>query len=87
MIIIMMTAVNMRSFWKSYSALNLFKREVQRKKSSLSKACRRVRGAQVKLHSFLTSALDESEWLISRPGRFLSRERTRYLLDKRLGGP
>jgi hypothetical protein len=38
MMMMMMTTVEMRSFWKSYSNLNLFKREVQRKKSSLSKA-------------------------------------------------
>jgi hypothetical protein len=36
---------------------------------------------------FLTSALDGSEWYVSRPCRFTPRERApRYTLDARLGG-
>jgi len=27
-------------------------------------------GADVKIHAFLTKALDEGEWLVSRPRRF-----------------
>jgi hypothetical protein len=32
-------------------------------------------GVEAKLHAFLTSALDGSEWSASRPGRFTPRER------------
>jgi hypothetical protein len=32
-------------------------------------------GVEVKLHAFLTSALDGDEWSASRPGRFTPRER------------
>jgi hypothetical protein len=32
-------------------------------------------GVEVRFHAFLTSALDGSEWLPSRPGRFTPRER------------
>jgi hypothetical protein len=32
-------------------------------------------GVEVYLHVFLISALDEGEWLASRPGRFTPRER------------
>jgi hypothetical protein len=32
-------------------------------------------GAEVQLHAFLISALDEVEWSASRPGRFTPRER------------
>jgi hypothetical protein len=32
-------------------------------------AMRTDRGVEVQLHSFLTSALDGGEWLVSRPGR------------------
>jgi len=35
----------MRTFWKSYSALNLFKREVQGKNSSLSKNMKAYKGS------------------------------------------
>jgi hypothetical protein len=35
----------------------------------------------------LTSALDGGVWSTRRPGRFTSRERDRYPLDRRLGGP
>jgi hypothetical protein len=31
-------------------------------------------GVEVELHAFLTSTLDESEWLASPPGRFIPRE-------------
>jgi hypothetical protein len=43
-------------------------------KSSLSltkyQAIKTYEEVEVKLHAFLTSALDGSEWLASRPGRF-----------------
>jgi hypothetical protein len=32
-------------------------------------------GEEVWLHAFLTSALDEDEWLASGPGRFTPKER------------
>jgi hypothetical protein len=32
-------------------------------------------GVEVQLHAFLTSALDEGEWSVSRPGRFTPRGR------------
>jgi hypothetical protein len=32
-------------------------------------------GVEIQLHAFLTSALDESEWLASRLGRFTLGER------------
>jgi hypothetical protein len=41
-------------------------------KLSLSKPRRHTRGLEVQIHSFLTSELDESEWLASRPSRFTS---------------
>jgi len=41
-------------------------------------------GAEVYLHLFLASALDEDEWLTSRPGHLTPRERTSGL---GLGGP
>jgi hypothetical protein len=41
---------------------------------SLSKLLRRTEEVEVQLHSFLTSALAEGEWLTSRPGRFNPRK-------------
>jgi hypothetical protein len=39
-------------------------------------------------YSFFTSALDEDEWLWSRPCHALSQgKKTRYPMDRRLGGP
>jgi len=43
--------------------------EVKRKTVPLY-AMKSYGGVEVQLHSFLTSALDCSEWLTSRPGRF-----------------
>jgi hypothetical protein len=43
-------------------------------------------GAEIQLHAFLTSALDEWEWSASSPGRFTPRESPLYQLDRRLGG-
>jgi hypothetical protein len=43
-------------------------------------------GVEVYLNEFLTSALDGGEWTASRPDHFTSMERTRYPLDRRLGG-
>ena len=40
----------------------------------------------VQPYSFLSSALDGSEWLTSRPGRFNPGEQPRYLLNRKLGG-
>jgi hypothetical protein len=43
-------------------------------------------GMELKLHAFLTSALDEDEWSAVHPGRFTTVVRTPlYPLDKRLG--
>jgi hypothetical protein len=43
------------------------------------------RGVELKLHTFLTSALDVGDWSASRPGRFIPRERapcTHWIGDK-----
>ena len=40
----------------------------------------------VQPYSFLSSALDGSEWLTSRPGRFNPGEQPRNLLNRKLGG-
>ena len=45
------------------------------------------RGVGVKLHSFLASALDETEWSASRPYRFTAPEEPWYVLNTKLGGP
>jgi hypothetical protein len=53
----------------------LLKRFISTKKQwrfSFSTACRRMGRLQVRLHSFLTSALDGGKWLNSRSGRFYS---------------
>ena len=46
-----------------------------------------LRGAEVQLHSFLTSALDGCEWSASRPGRFTYSKELRYPLNRRLCVP
>jgi hypothetical protein len=43
-------------------------------------------GAEVSLHSLLTSVLDGNEWSTSRPVRFTQGKETQYPLSKRLGG-
>jgi hypothetical protein len=43
-------------------------------------------GVEVKLFSFVTSALEEGGWSAPRSGRFTPRK-TRYSLYSRLGGP
>lgn len=48
---------------------------------------RRVGEAELHLHSFLTSALDRSKWLTSRPDRFTPRKEPWYQFNMRLGGP
>jgi hypothetical protein len=52
----------------------------------LSTPRRRAGGAEVHLHSFLTSAPDGDEWSPSRPGRLTSQKEPWYALKKRLGG-
>jgi hypothetical protein len=42
------------------------------------------RGRRGRLHSFLTWAVDESEWLNSRPGRFATVKETRNSLNRRI---
>jgi len=44
----------------------------------LSTHCRFTREAEVRLHSFLTSALDGSAWSASRPGYINPRQETWY---------
>jgi len=44
-------------------------------------------GAEVQLHSFLTSVLERGEWLTSHLGRFSLENEPRYRLNARLGGP
>jgi hypothetical protein len=44
-------------------------------KFCLSQPCKHTRRAEIQLHLFLTSVLDEDGWLASRPGRFASMER------------
>jgi hypothetical protein len=41
----------------------------------------------VQAHLFLILALDEDEWLTSRPGHFTARKEPQYPLNMRLGGP
>jgi hypothetical protein len=48
---------------------------------------RHVRGIEVQVHSFLTSAVDGSEWLISRPVRFIIRKKGRQQLNRKLVVP
>jgi hypothetical protein len=44
-------------------------------------------GVEVKLHTFLSSALDGDKWSASRPSRFTPGEIFRRLFDRGLGGP
>jgi hypothetical protein len=44
-------------------------------------------GAEVLLHSFLTSALDGDEWLTSHPDCFTPRKEPQYPLKRRMWGP
>ena len=43
-------------------------------------------GVEVYIHLFLKSALDQGEWLISRPDGFTPKEPW-YLFDRRMGVP
>jgi hypothetical protein len=52
---------------------------------SLSRLYRHTCEVEVQLHSFLTSALDESKWSTSSPGRLNPMNETQYPLDRRLG--
>jgi hypothetical protein len=47
----------------------------------------RYKGVEAQLYSFLTSALDRSEWSALDPVRFIPGEECRYPLNKRLFGP
>jgi len=42
---------------------------------------------KVQFHTFSISALDECEWLASRPDCFTPRKSHRFPLNRRLGGP
>ena len=53
-------------------------------KLSLSTPKRHIGGAEVQLHSFLTSSLDGREWSTSRPSRFISGKEPRCPLNRRL---
>ena len=44
-------------------------------------------GVGLKLHSFLTSALEGEDWSTSRPGRFIPYEEPLYPLNRGLVGP
>ena len=44
-------------------------------------------GAEVQIHSFLTSTQDGEECSTSRPGRFISRKEPRYRLNRKVGRP
>ena len=48
------------------------------------KTCRK---AEVHLHQFLISAINESEWATSRPGCFIPGKERLNPLNKTLGGP
>ena len=48
---------------------------------------RHTKGVEVKLYSFLTSALDGEDWSTSRPGRFIPSEEPLYPLNRGLDGP
>ena len=53
----------------------------------LSTLWRHVGGIELQMRSFINKALYDSEWLISRPGRFTPRKRPLYSFNRRLGGP
>jgi hypothetical protein len=50
-------------------------------------AVRPIRGEEVQLYSFMTTALEGGERSAARPGRSLPTGMTRYPLYRRLGGP
>ena len=52
-----------------------------------AQAVRPIGGVEVHLHSFMTTALEGSEGLDSRPGLSFSPVKTRYPLYRRMGGP
>jgi hypothetical protein len=54
-------------------------------KSLLSTPWWHIGGLEVQLHTFLTSALNGSEWLISRPRQLYPRERIGDLVGPRDG--
>jgi hypothetical protein len=56
-------------------------------KAVLSTSRKRTGEAEVQPQSFLTAALDCSEWSASRPGHSTPVKDTRYVLNMRLGGP
>jgi hypothetical protein len=58
----------------------------KREELSLVTQCRRIQGAEVQLHSFLTAALDTDEWSTSSTGSFIPGEELRYPLNRRSGG-
>jgi hypothetical protein len=60
--------------------------KVKRVKLSLSVPRRHVMEAEVLLYSFLTLAIDGSEWSASHCGWFAPLKEPFYLLNKRLGG-
>lgn len=53
---------------------------------SLSTSWSRIRGVEVYLHSFLSSALDIGQWSTSRCGRFIPKKECQYSLQRTLGG-
>ena len=50
-------------------------------------AVRPIRGVEVQLYPFMTTALEGGEWSASRPGRSLPPGKTRYPLYRGLVGP
>jgi len=56
-------------------------------KVNLSNTWQHLRGTEVQLHSFLTSALDGCEWSASRPGRFTYTKEPQYPFNRRPRGP
>lgn len=50
-------------------------------------AMKAYRGAELWLHSFLTSAPDGGEWLTPSPGLFTPRKERRCSLNRRVDGP
>jgi hypothetical protein len=60
----------------------------QRVKVSLSTPRKHTGGAEVQLHSFLTSVLHASEWLTSRSDRITSRGKTPgHFGEEKISGP
>jgi hypothetical protein len=52
-----------------------------------SQTMKAYRGAEVQLHSSLTSVLDGGKWSTSHPGWFTPRKEPQYPLNMKLGGP